>query len=203
MRQLLILTLLLLIPAVAAAENSFEITPFIGYRVGGEFSAYDNNLFPFDVEVDDSVSYGATFDIPVVAGLSIELLASHQPSDFVVDRPLFAPPSQGLGAIDLTYYQVGAMYQWLGGQVHPFVSHTLGLVHLAPEFGFSDDKFAMTLGGGVKIFPSEHVGFRFEGRGFWANTSSTDYWDDDYYCCGQRGTDLFQFEASFGLIFAF
>ena len=64
----------------------------------------------------------------------------------------------------------------------------------------------LSRGGGVKVFFNEHVGLRFEGRGFF--TVIDDY-DSGCYddCCGcydyyEDGETLSQGQASAGLIFA-
>lgn len=209
-RSLASVSLVLLLAAPAFAGD-FEITPFVGYRVGGESFVYDDYSSQ-SVDIDSSANFGLMFDIPVIAGLRVELLGDYQSTDFSSYRYYGHGGPIDLGGIDVTYFQAGILYQWLDGRpVRPYVVHTLGLAHLDPELGGSTDRFSLSLGGGVKIFPTEHVGFRFEGRGFWADTADTSYWDDDYWddCdyydnrnC-RRNDDLTQFEFSVGLIFAF
>jgi hypothetical protein len=75
----------------------------------------------------------------------------------------------------------------------------------------STTKFAFSLGGGVKIFPSEHIGFRFTGR--WTptyiNTTDGGYWCGWYYpwgyTCWNVGNANYShaFEMAAGLVARF
>ena len=53
-------------------------------------------------------------------------------------------------------------------KVRPFLSGGLGATHFVPHGSGKNQKtyFSLSLGGGVKIPISGHVGLRFEGRGF-------------------------------------
>ncbi len=55
-----------------------------------------------------------------------------------------------------------------GDTVRPYIAGGLGATHFVPHGSGLDRKtyFSISLGGGVKIPISGHVGLRFEGRGF-------------------------------------
>ena len=49
----------------------------------------------------------------------------------------------------------------------------------------AENKFSGSIGGGVKIFLTDNIGLRFEGRGFWTLLDDgEDYYYDDCYHCG-------------------
>ena len=189
-RALLALMFLLpLVPAAAAAQmNRFEVTPFAGYRLSGEIEnaadiGFDHQT---NVDIDESAFYGLLFNVALSPNWQIEFLASRQKTSFAVDEGLLSP-SDDLGYLDLGLYQAGFLLQWGGGQVIPFVTGTLGLARLEPDFPELDAEnyFAGTFGGGVKIFFDRNVGLRLEGRGTWIDvgTSFDDhhhYYDDSY-----------------------
>ena len=91
----------LLAPLAAEAQaprRAFELGVFGGYRIGGEILQEDNDFFPVDVDVDDSVAYGIRLEIPVSEWVAIELLASRQPTEFIEDDDLFGPDTSLLDA---------------------------------------------------------------------------------------------------------
>jgi hypothetical protein len=185
MRKGLFILAFFLIPALASAQpGQFEITPFAGYRLGGEFNAADNDLFDRDLDAE------------------LELLASRQESTFIVDEGLFAP-IQELGDVTLTHYHAGFTYEWGLGQVNPFFTGTLGLARIQPDFPElnAENRFAGSLGGGAKIFFSPNIGIRLEGRGYWTDLGTD--WRDRYDRYDSDDDGLFQAEASGGLIFSF
>lgn len=203
MRRALLALLLSLIPATAVAQRPrFEVTPFAGYRLSGEIDeSTDIGLdFPTDVEIDESPFFGVMFDIPLSPYWQLELSASWQNTSFNADDGLFSP-SEDLGDLDLGLYQAGFLLQWGAGQVSPFVVATLGLARLEPDVVELDAEnyFSGTFGGGVKIFFSENVGLRLEGRGTWiALDSDFDNYYDDY----DYGVYTWLPEASAGVIFS-
>lgn len=189
--------------AVAAQQRRFEITPFAGYRLSGEVDSSSRLGFDFDqdVEIDESAIYGVIFDIPLTPNWQLELLANRQQTTFSVDEGLFSPTEE-LGDVDLSYFHAGFLYQWGGGQVSPFIVGTLGLARIEPDFPELDGEnyFSGSLGGGVKIFLSENIGLRLEGRGFWTDIE-TDF--EERYDRYDADGAITQGEASAGLIIAF
>lgn len=200
-------------PAALEAQSSlhrFEITPTVAYRWGGTLSGEDNALFETDLEVDSSPAYGVTFDLPLSSRIQLELLANRQPTELRFDRDLFGG-SASVADIDVTYYHVGLLWQGGDARVSPFFVASVGGTNLDPQLpgASSEDRFSLSLGGGVKIFLSPNVGLRLEGRGFFTDLGSggdrrrscDDY---GYYGYDDRcyGDDLTQGQASLGLIFA-
>lgn len=203
MRRALLALLLSLIPAMAVAQVSrFEVTPFVGYRLAGEIDNSADIGFDFrsDVEIDEAPTYGVIFDIPLSRNWQLELLASRQNTSFTVDEGLLSP-SENLGDVDLGLYQAGFVLQWGDGQVNPFAVATLGLARIEPDFVELDAEnyLSGSFGGGVKIFFSENVGLRLEGRGTWIDLD-TDF-DDRYDRYDSDGVTWLP-EGAAGVIFS-
>ena len=216
-RKWIVLFVLLLAPAAAIAQDTnpsssaytrgrFELTPTFSYNFGGTLSAEDSHLSDFDLEADDSEAYGVTFGIPLSPWAQIELLASRQQTQLVYDQGLFGG-SRGIADFDVTYYHVGGLFQWGNGQIHPFLVASLGVANLNPDVpgARAENKFSGSLGGGVKIFFTDNIGLRLEGRGFWTlldGNSDDYYWDDGCYCDYGYSNTFDQGQASAGLIIA-
>ena len=202
---------LFLLPAAAFAQRGyieagrFELTPYAGYRLQGDFDASSSNdaFGDLNVEVEEGGLYGVLLDIPLNRNWSIELLANRQESTFIIDEGLFDRETE-LGDVTLTYAHVGLLYQWGYGQVNPFITGSLGLARIEPEFDEldADDRFSTSFGGGVKIFLADNVGLRLEARGYWTDLD-TDFEDDDRFDRYDENDGLFQGEGSIGLIIAF
>lgn len=210
MRRFLILAAVaaFVAPAAASAQGSyrFELTPQVSYRWGGTISGDSTALFETDLEVDNGVGYGVTFDIPLSRNFQLELLANRQSTELQFDEGLFGGGFD-IADVDVDYYHVGMLFQGGNAQVNPFFVVSAGVTRLAPDVpgASSDERFSLSLGGGVKVFVSENVGFRFEGRGFF--TAIDDY-DGGCYdsCCScydyDYGDTLSQGQVSAGLILA-
>ncbi len=207
MRRALFVLLLLFPAAVFAQPGRFELTPFAGYRLAGDFDADSGD--PFDpelnIEVDESAVFGVLFGIPLTPYWQIEILANRQQTTFSTDLG-FLEPQDELGDVDLTTVHGGLLFQWGAGQINPFVVFSVGFTRIDPKFDDldSEDRFSTSFGGGAKIFFSQNVGLRLEARGFWTdlgtdfNDHDHDHDHDDYDSGG-----LFQGEGSVGLIIAF
>lgn len=197
----------LLLPAVAAAQGAvFEITPLAGYRFSGQVSAYDDfddEFVDTDLELEEGEYFGVLFDIPLSPNWKLELLANRQETTFIVDEGLFDPILE-IGDVTISHYHVGMLYEWGLGQVRPFFVGSLGIAQIEPDSPRVDaeDRFAGSLGGGVKLFLNRHVGFRLEGRWYWTDFDAG-FEDDFGHDHHEVNEALYQGEASAGLIFAF
>ncbi len=202
--MLLALLLLPLIPAAAAAQvNRFEVTPFAGYRLSGQVDNAADIGFDrrSDIEIDEGATFGLLFDIPLSSNWQLELLASRQSSSFTADQGVLSP-SDNLGDFDLGLYQAGFLFQWGEGQVSPFAVATIGLARIEPDFPELDAEnyLSGSFGGGVKVFLSENVGLRFEGRGTWIDLQ-TDFHSSRYDRYDSDGVTWLP-EGAAGVIFS-
>jgi opacity protein-like surface antigen len=197
MQKLLILLALL---PVCSTVGAVELTPFVGYRWGGELEAGDNTLFDVNVDIDESDAIGMSIEIPVALGLSVEIRGVQQETDFIQNQPLFGEDAV-IAGVQLDYYHAGVSWQWKIGDVRPYVAGGLGVARIDPEGGSSEDRFSVTFGGGVKLDVLEWLGFRFEGRGYVTNIDDNFDGDD---CCFERYDDnIVQGEVNVGMVFSF
>ncbi len=198
----LTLCLGLLFLAAPAAAQKIEITPFVGYQFGGWFTDDFASGYSLD-EVQDSATWGLILDFPINRHAQIELL--YEVQDTELDTLRFHGPAPDLD-LDVEYIQAGFLWQWLpSDEVRPFVVGSLGAANLDLEGGRDETRFATTVGGGVKLFFSDHVGARFEGRFYHILLEDDDevFCDPDA-CFGYHDTNfMFQFELKAGLVFKF
>ncbi len=192
--------------------SSFEITPFVGARVGGELDDIESNNQPVDLEVDDGdVSYGLLLAVPVYQELRVELLYSHQKTQLKSDSG-FLTPSNKFSDLDIDYYHAGASWEWVlpeSPKVRPFVSLGVGVTRFDPDENLLDDdaRFSYSLGGGVKLFFHKNIALHLGGRFF------SNYIDDQQRIdCNNNNTVCYrydedeyldQFETRLGLTFKF
>jgi opacity protein-like surface antigen len=109
--------------------------------------------------------------------------------------------------LNIEYYHIGGTYGQAEGKVQPFVAGTFGATRMVPQqYGLdSETKFSLSLGGGVKLYLTEHVGLRLEGRWFGTMVSSNGgIFCSNGACLVTVQGDLFsQYTANAGVILAF
>ena len=184
---------------------SFEITPFGGYRYGGEFKETDRN---FSIDLDDGESFGLILNARHSHNTQWEILYSRQET---------SANTTGLGLSDpklditIEYLQAGGTYLWDGDTVRPFLAATLGVsqVDITTPGYDSDSFFSFSLGLGFQVAPTNRLGLRLEARGYGTLLDSS----SDLFCefgpsnniCVVRidGTIMWQVEALAGIVFRF
>lgn len=181
-----------------AQSGGFEITPFAAYRLSGDV---DFDFGP-ELEVDEGDLFGVSLDFAINDSMQVEVLASRQETDLILDRGLFGERGR-LSDITFTTLHGGFLYHWRNGQVDPFVVASAGVTDVDPGFPGSDSEIrpSGSFGGGVKLHFSEHVGLRLEGRVYVTDldTSFRDDDDDEF----DADDLLVQPEISVGVIFGF
>lgn len=201
-RSILLLALAALAAPALAQDTRVELSPFAGYRWGGELEAGDNALFDQDVDVDESAVFGLRLGIAITDEVHLELLASRQPTEFTTgDGDLFGD-DRDLLDVNIDTLQAGFLFQGGAGQVRPYGVVALGMSRLDPDLpGISDEeRLSASAGGGVKVFVNRHLGFRFEARAYWIDTEDEE--DDDFDVWEWDG-DMYQGEATAALVLAF
>ena len=156
---------LLLVLGLAGQDacHAIEFTPFTGYGIGGEFTESQSDQ---EVEVSDNGLYGfaVDFDLGESGESQFEVYLSRQETRLVGDNLSTDTSAFGL---DVDYYHIGGILQGTGEYVRPFAVGTLGVTYLNPKSSLHDSivRPSLGLGGGVKLFPTENIGLRLEGRG--------------------------------------
>jgi opacity protein-like surface antigen len=187
------------LPAIA---GDFEITPFAGYTWGGQFS---DSVTGTTLEVDETANYGVMVDINQDEQSQIELYFSRQATQLKADQGLFT--GDPLFDLDIEYYHLGGTYGTGSEKVRPFLVGTFGVTHMVPQGPGLDalTKFSLSLGGGVKLFATDRVGLRLEGRWFGTlfNGSGSAFCTSGTCAINVQGDLFSQFVANAGLIIAF
>lgn len=189
---------------LAAQSDRYELSPSFGFQFGGEHEAFDD-LGRFEIQVDESDSLGLTFDLPLSRHFQIEFLWLEQDTELRLD--------EGFGETvffddtKLSFWHAGGLWQWVGGQVQPFVTATAGVTRIDPGITRveTEHKPSLSFGGGVKVFFTDHFGLRLDGRLLVTILETNDHDHDG--CCRRHGRDdsseLTQGRFAAGLILAF
>ena len=186
----------------AAYAENIQITPFYGYRFGGELEDADTGE---EFDIDDSSCWGGILDIRLGETTQLEFYFSRQETELKSDDGLF--DEETLFDLDVDYYHIGGTYTFLPGPWQPFVVGTLGATHIDPDASGTDSltRFSLGLGGGVRFLPTEHLGLYLAGRGLLTFLGGdTLVRSESGRATVQFDSDgLWQVELQAGLIFAF
>jgi opacity protein-like surface antigen len=211
--SLVIFTVVLMMETINLSEadaRDVEITPFAGYTWGGQFT---DSITDTTLNVDEGANYGVMVDINMedtnqedqAERAQVELYFSHQATSLRTDNGLFT--GNPLFDLHIDYYHIGGTYGEDYGRVWPFLVGTLGVTHMVPQGPGLDSltKFSLSLGGGVKLFATDRVGLRLEGRWFGTlfNGSSSVFCSDGKCAINVQGDMFSQFVANAGIIITF
>lgn len=166
-------------PAFAEEDLRFSLTPFAGYRMGGEVATEDESV---SIKLDDSSSFGLLLNWPTKTNTEWEIHYSLQQTEARITDSDTSEETRV--DFDAHTAQIGGTYLFEGTEtVIPYLAMTLGGTYVKTE-NDSDTFFSTSLGVGVKFFPSARVGLRLEARGYatFVNSSS------QIFC--QTGPDL-------------
>lgn len=144
--------------------NEVEITPFIGYMVGGEFEdAGDPTTSADDIDRDlkEDQQFGVIVNLNADGpDRQYELLYSQQDTQIEGDVPL---------DLKVEYLQIGGIVNFMDNpRVIPFFGITVGGARFTPDGPNTDSetKLAFGIGGGLKIPITSHIGIRLDTRAF-------------------------------------
>jgi hypothetical protein len=194
--------------AADAQDARFELTPYLGYRIGGEFEQQNGSQ---KYELDEGNSAGLIFNI-VARDVNTQWQLLYGQQSTSLKTPLTFDPSARLG-LDVEYFQFGGTYLFDddGDDTRPFVALTAGVTHFGPTLAGVDSEsfFSGSIGGGVQLLKTHRVGVRLEARVFatFVNTDGAIFCHSGPQAGGCaitiHGTALYQFEASAGVVFRF
>ena len=150
-------------PAEADSANALEMTPFVGYRMGGQIDAEDAAI---DIRLDDAASVGLLLNGHYRDNTQWELHYSRQATSARVTDST----SGDEGAVDFDTHmlQLGGTYLFEGETVVPYLAFTLGGTHVRTRGADSEDDtfFSGSIGLGLRIWPESRVGLRVEARAY-------------------------------------
>ena len=184
-------------------RETFEISPFVGYRWGGTIFADQSFLFNQDVDVASSANFGLNFAFPLGdSGMKLELMANRQSSELETESGLFEPNNE-VADIDVTYLHAGLQFPFARSRnATPYVVVSAGLANLDPQItGVSaENRFSASAGLGVKLPVSNMLSVKLEGRGYYTALEEE---DDCTICDYFYNEDFYQGEVNLGLAISF
>lgn len=149
--------------------QKIEITPFYGYMFAGKVQVYSG-----DLNVRDAGMYGLMVDVSVRPGMQVELYYGR--SDTRVDFKEYRGSTFKLTDVSVNYFQLGFLREVKKtNNITMYGIGSLGATLFSPsgnDYNESPEKysyedswlFSLTAGGGAKVWLSEKIGLRFEGR---------------------------------------
>ena len=162
-----------MLPMVAQA--GVELTPFAGFRLGGDFEVRSAGASTTeDLTFDDTRSLGLTLNVDLAdPGKQAELYVARQETRVHSSKPIFTHTATTL---DVVIYQLqfGGLYFPEGGTTGPFVSGVAGLTRLEPKPNGlrNHNRASISLGGGYKLPLSPKLLVRFDLRGIYTAVDS-------------------------------
>ena len=203
-----LLALLLTLPSYANKPAPIEVTPFAGYRFGGNFDIKGefygmSNQQELKVKIDDSSSYGVIIAWSYDNKRQGELLLSHYKSA-LSPASLLTPNTNDLS---VTYLHIGGNVPLSNGLVPFWFSGGVGITHFSPDEQKLDDetKFSANIGVHSKFKLSNSIAIRLGAR-LYATFLDADsaMFCDDNSCKIAISSDIWtQSELSLGLTFTF
>jgi len=187
---------------VARAQDSprIEVAVETGYTASEGIKASQPRVIAGqvynDLDIKSGGNLGLTFGVFVTPNAELEFLWNRQFSTFNASNPA---PAIDLADVSVDNFHGNFVYNWFDGSAksRPFIFIGLGATHYAPGEPAplpstgparpssidSATKFSWSLGGGVKVYPAQHVGLRLTAR--WTPTyiksDSEGVWCDPFY----------------------
>jgi opacity protein-like surface antigen len=186
----------------APESLQFEVTPFLGYRVGGNFHLVDNDQ---TMNVADHSSLALAFDVRGADWTQYELFYGRQST--ALSTVAFVP-----SGVRVEYLHIGGTVALDGTpRLNPYFAGGLGITRLTPDsaLGNDDTRFSISLALGLRVPVSQHFSLRFEGRGFFTpiNTDSAVFCHSDQsgaLCeVHAQGYSFLQFDFLAGVAYTF
>jgi len=188
----------------------FEIAPMVGFQFGGHVNFYEGEF-----RIYDNMNYGGYANVLIRPNTRIEFgyslmstTASFRPySSFVGDY------NRWDGDVNVNYFFIGSMNELpVSEKVTLFAGASLGTAYMSVNTSGMEDvwRFAVGIGGGMKVMFSDRVGIRLQGRllmpmyfagvGFYAGIGTG---GASSGLSLNTGSVMFQGDFQGGLVFAF
>jgi opacity protein-like surface antigen len=179
-----------LVAMVVAAEAcggeplQFSVSPFAGYRVGGDFRLNDSGQ---RISLRDHDAFALAVDLRAQDNSEYELFYSRQSTDLRGNG--FAP-----AATVVEYLHLGGIVTLAeDDRVKPYFGGGLGVTRLSPGLapGSDETRFSVSFALGLRAPLTEHFAFRLEARGYFTPLNT----DTAVFCRSDRGGALCQIRA--------
>ena len=188
--------------------HNIEITPFGGYSwtISRRVSYAYPQPVTGDIDIASSPFWGVEVDITLQPGAQLALLYSRQDSDLTFNRQGYA--KQTITGMSVEYFHIGVVGGTKQGNIFPFGLFTLGGTRYAyDDVSIVDDtwKFSIIFGLGAKMYVSQRVALRVQGRmpfTFFSGGAGIGCGFNGCYTT-VGGTGIAQLDLSAGLAFCF
>ena len=195
-KMLLLFGLSLLLPPQAYASNEIELNVFGGYNLGGTIDVREGTADANKLETASSFSTGLSLTFIPRPTFAFELFWGWRPTD-VEARPMTGGEKQAFLSLNVHDFHGNFLFMPAStrGRAVPFLLLGVGATLFAPEELQLDTgetisldtktKFSWAIGGGLKTYASEKVGFRAQIRyhSTYVSDQSGGVWCDPYFGC--------------------
>lgn len=190
-------------PALADVVPRLEITPYVGYRGGGQWLDADG-----DAPLASAPSYGVFLNYRASFRTQWELFYGRQSTEIETRN---ATLDGSFLDVDMDTLQFGGTYVFREERLSPFLAMTLGATRVTPDDGLLDEEvyFSASLGLGLRYELRPNLGLRLQARfvGLFGKTNSLVFCekistDEVCYLSGDRSV-IPQGELLGGLTFRF
>ncbi len=145
--------------------ESFEVTPFIGLRMGGTFEILPDASVPIDATLKDAQSYGFSAGVRFDDLSLVEFRWTQSTTTLQFDAP-FRPLGPALGDVTLNQFHADFTREFIIPEVkglRSFLTGSLGVTHMAAsQDGFT--RFSFGFGAGLKQFLGSKLAIRAEAH---------------------------------------
>ena len=184
-----------------AFERKLELVPLVGFRAGGSF---EDEVSESKLGIDHGLCYGMALNYDFNPDSQLQLLWTRQ--DTEVKTPSGPDPKLDFS---IDYLHFGSTYSgYYTETIRVYVIASLGATYLKPDHSNYDDElyFSAGLGGGIKYYFTDHIGFVLEARGFctFMGGQTSVFCGSDQGCHIRTYQDfLIQFQGISGVVFRF
>ena len=147
-------------PEPITQTTRFGISPFFGYRFGGEIQDAKTGE---NYSLNDGPAYGLFLDYaPKDYYGRFEVLWSHQDSSVNFNG------NNGLGNVDvpIDVVQIGGQLEYGPKRLRLYISADIGATHFSSDGYGATTQFSFGIGGGAKAFLTKNFYLRADLRGF-------------------------------------
>ena len=161
MKNILLITVILLAVTHSIYAQKIEITPQYGYQLGAKYNYYGGYL-----KLKSSDQYGLTFGVNATDDITVEFMWAQQNTNIRIKDFQFAPQETDLTDVVVNHYQIGAMHMFGYSEARPFIGLSAGWSTFNPEMEIYNGTTTFTLGvsGGLKYFFTDRIGIRIQSQ---------------------------------------
>lgn len=145
----------------------WEIDPFIGYEAGGSYPVSNASQSAVDkVRVNNSMSFGTFIDRSFTENFQFEFMWNANRTQ-TAEHDTISNQYTNAYNTDIDQFHFGALYMFRSPdkKLRPYAAAGLGFTHFENSgLNANNTAFSYGVGGGVKYYMSNHIGFRGDAR---------------------------------------